>query len=333
MGQVCAYNTVADETDFQSRIVFMKIVFMGSPEFSVPSLEALVEARFNVSLVVTQPDRQKGRGQKVVETPVKTYARQVKVPVIEWGRDNKRQVVQHVLDEKPDAIVVVAFGHILRRELLDAPKYGCINVHASLLPRWRGVSPVHYSILHGDNWTGVTIMKMDAGVDTGPMLSQHSVAIDPEETSGDLLTRLAGVGADKLVMTLRDLENEKIEAEAQGQVGAVYAPKLNRSLSPIRWGREVVYVHNQIRGLQPWPGATTFLNGKQLKIISARPYSFDTQDVQPGTVIAADENGIRVGCGEGVLLITVLQNPGKRPMTAAEYLRGYKVEPGTLLTS
>ena len=176
-------------------------------------------------------------------------------------------------------------------------------------------------------------MKMDRGVDTGPMLLQHAVAIDPEETSGELLDRLSGVGADKLIMTLRDLENEKIEPQVQGEIGTVYAPKLNRSLSPIRWGREVVVVHNQIRGLQPWPGATTFLNAKQIKIISARPYSFDTNNVPPGTVIVADENGIQVACGEGVLLITVLQNPGKRPMTAAEYLRGYKVESGALLTS
>ncbi len=306
---------------------------MGSPGFAVPSLDALVEARFDISLVVTQPDRRAGRGRRIEQTAVKVAAAGHGLPVLEWGRGDASRVTRSVLDQKPDAVVVVAFGHILREPLLTSPPLGCLNVHASLLPRWRGVSPVHYSILHNDSWTGVSLMRMNAGVDTGPVLAQAPTPIDPEETAGDLLERLAGLGADLLVRGLRDLAVGRIEAEPQTDKGAVYAPKLTRSLSPVRWERHVVSVHNQIRGLQPWPGATSFLDDRQVKITSARPYSMLTGDTEPGTVVGVIEDGILVACGEGVLLVTGLQNPGRKPMTAAEYLRGRPVAVGTRLRS
>ena len=306
---------------------------MGSPEFAVPSLEALVEARFDVRLVVTQPDSRAGRGRRLEETAVKACARRHGLDAMDWGRDDADRVYDAVRAIAPDAVVVVAFGHILRRRLLELPRFGCLNVHASLLPRWRGVSPVHYAILHGDAWTGVTLMRMDEGVDTGPILDQKAVAIDPAETAGDLLDRLAGHGADLLINSLRALEGDRLPERGQGDVGAVYAPKLNRSLSPIRWERPVTTVHNQIRGLQPWPGGTTFLNERQIKITEARPDSFATPSVTPGTVVSVDEEGICIGCGEGTIRVTGLQNPGGKPMTAAEFLRGHKVDVGTVLRS
>ncbi len=311
----------------------MRVVFMGSPEFAVPCLEALLEARFDVRLVVTQPDRPSGRGQRLEETAVKLAARARQLPLLEFGRGDRERVTRAVLGELPDAVVVVAFGQILREPLLSGPPLGCVNVHASLLPRWRGVSPVHYAVMHGDAWTGVSIMRLDAGVDTGPLLAQEAVAIDPEETSGELVERLAGLGADLLVRTLRACAAGQVAPEPQGAAGAIYAPKLTRSLSPIRWERPVTVVHNQIRGLQPWPGATASLANRPLKVTAARPYSYRTTVAAPGTVLAADDGGLRVACGEGEILLTALQAPGRRPLPAGEFLRGFPVRPGEILHS
>ena len=311
----------------------MKIVFMGSPDFAVPSLEALIEARFDVRLVVTQPDRRAGRGRRLLSTEVKEAAREHHLPVLDFGKGQRRSVTEAVLAEEPDAIVVVAFGHILREPLLSTPSLGCINVHASLLPRWRGVSPVQYSILHGDTWSGVTIMRMDAGVDTGPILAQRSQGINPEDTAGDLLERLAGQGADLLIHTLRRLENGLIEPLPQGDQGAVYAPKLTKTLSAVRWDRDLVTVHNQIRALQPWPGTMTYLGETILKVTESKPKSFRAAGRKPGTVLAIEPEGLVVACGEGALLLTGLQVPGKRPLPVAEFLRGFEIRVGDVLRS
>jgi len=311
----------------------MKIVFMGSPDFAVPSLEALIEARFEVQLVVTQPDRRAGRGRKILPTAVKTIAREHNLPFIDFGKGQGKVVASKVMSLEPDAVVVAAFGHILREPLLTAPPFGCINVHASLLPRWRGVSPVQYSILHGDSWTGVTIMRMDAGVDTGPILAQRSVAISPEDTGGELLDRLAGQGADLLIHTLRGLQNGQVFSSTQSEEGAVYAPKLTRALSAVRWDREVVTVHNQIRSLIPWPGTVTYLGEKTLKITEARPMSFNNPDQAPGTVLDVIAEGVVVACGEGSLLLTGLQCPGRKPLRVDEFLRGFKISAGDVLRS
>ncbi|MBU8870529.1 MAG: methionyl-tRNA formyltransferase [Gemmatimonadales bacterium] len=311
----------------------MKIVFMGSPDFAVPSLEALVEARFDVCLVVTQPDRRAGRGRRMLPTAVKEAAREHHLPVMDFGKGQRKVVTEAVLAEEPDAVVVVAFGHILREPLLSTPPLGCINVHASLLPRWRGVSPVQYSILHGDSWSGVTIMRMDAGVDTGPILAQRSLGINPEDTAGELLERLAGQGADLLIHTLRNLQNDLIQSIAQGDEGAVYAPKLTKTLSALRWDRDLVTVHNQIRALQPWPGTITYLGETILKVTGSRPKSFHNSARKPGTVLAIESDGLVVACGEGSLLLTGLQVPGKRPLPVAEFLRGFEIRVGDVLRS
>lgn len=311
----------------------MKIVFMGSPDFAVPSLEALVEARFEVGLVVTQPDRPAGRGRKLLPTAVKATAQEHGLPVLDFGKGDRKRVTEAVLLERPDAVVVVAFGHILREPLLSGPPLGCINVHASLLPRWRGVSPVQYAIMHGDSWSGVTIMRMDQGVDTGPILAQRSVAIGPEDTAGELLDNLAGQGADLLIHTLRGLANGQVRPQAQNDAGAVYAPKLTRTLSSLRWDLNVVKVHNQIRALSPWPGTTTYLGEKLLKITEARPMSFLASEKCPGTVLDVGEEGVVVACGEGSLLLTGLQIPGKKTLPVAEFLRGFQIRPGDVLRS
>lgn len=311
----------------------MKIVFMGSPDFAVPSLEALVEARFDVQLVVTQPDRPAGRGRKTLPTAVKATAGELNLPVIDFGKGQAKEVTARVLALEPDAVVVAAFGHILRQPLLAGPRFGCINVHASLLPRWRGVSPVQYSILHGDSWSGVTIMQMDAGVDTGPILAQRAVAIHPEDTGGDLIERLAGQGADLLIHTLRDLQNGQVGPVAQTENGAVYAPKLTKALSAVRWDRDVVTVHNQIRSLIPWPGTITYLGEKALKITQARPKSFNGSDSPPGTVLDVIAEGVVVACGEGSLVLTGLQCPGRKSLPVDEFLRGFKISAGDLLRS
>lgn len=311
----------------------MKIVFMGSPDFAVPSLEALVENRFQVSLVVTQPDRRAGRGRKMLPTAVKAAAQAHGIPVMDFGKGDRKVITEAILAEKPDAVVVVAFGHILREPLLSSPPLGCINVHASLLPRWRGVSPVQYAMLHGDSWTGVTIMNMDKGVDTGPVLAQRAIAIGPEETAGDVLENLAGQGADLLIHTLRNRANGRIQAMAQTDESAVYAPKLTKTLSAVRWDRDMVTVHNQIRALSPWPGTTSFLGERILKVTEARPMSYLDPQQKPGTVLNICEEGVQVACGEGSVLLTGLQVPGKRPLPVAEFLRGFEIRVGDVFCS
>ncbi len=311
----------------------MKIAFMGSPDFAVPSLEALVENRFEVCLVVTQPDRRAGRGRKMLPTAVKTAAQAHGLPVMDYGKGDGKAISKAIINEKPDAVVVVAFGHILREPLLSNPPLGCINVHASLLPRWRGVSPVQYAMMHGDSWTGVTIMNMDKGVDTGPVLAQRAIGIGPEDTAGDVLDNLAGQGADLLIHTLRNLANEHIEPIAQTDAGAVYAPKLTKTLSAVRWDREVITVHNQIRALSPWPGTTSFLGEKIIKVTSARPMSFLHSDKAPGTVLSISNDGVQVACGEGSILLTGLQVPGKRPLQVDEFLRGFEIQIGDVFCS
>jgi len=311
----------------------VRVVFMGSPDFAVPALEALVEARCDVPLVVTRPDKATGRGRRLRPTAVREAARRLDLPVRTWGRGEAAAVTAAVADARPDAVVVVAFGRILREPLLSLPPLGCINLHASLLPRWRGVAPVHYALLHGDTWTGVSIMRMDAGVDTGPVLAERAVPIDPEETAGELLERLAGIGADLLVATLRRLENGQVTPRPQDEAGAVYAPKLSRDLSPLRWDRPVVAVHNQVRALQPWPGAVTYLEERQLKVTASRPASLITTGAAPGTVLAADTRGLEVACGEGSLLVTGLQLPGRKPLPVDAFLRGFPIAPGAVLRS
>lgn len=313
----------------------MKLVFMGSPEFAVPCLEAVLDAGHQVPLVVSQPDRPVGRGRKLGPTAVKAAAEAAGLPVLtqDRGRAERVRIEQAVDDLAPDAVLVVAFGHILREPLLSLPRHGCLNVHFSLLPRWRGMSPVQQALLHGDAWTGVSIMRMDEGVDTGPLLAVHPVPIAGRETGGDLLVRLGQLGAEALVAALAGLQAGAIAPQEQSDVGAVYAPQLCKSLSPVRWDRDAITVHNQIRALDPFPGTTSYLGDKLLKIGQAEPAGLHAGGAAPGTVLSVADDGVEVACGEGRVRLLALQAPGKRMLPVGEFLRGFPLTVGQVFTS
>ncbi|HOX26776.1 MAG TPA: methionyl-tRNA formyltransferase [Candidatus Krumholzibacteria bacterium] len=313
----------------------MTIVFMGSPEFAVPCLDGLLDDGERVALVVTQPDRPAGRGRRYAPTAVKAAAldRGLAVLTQDRGPRERERVAAAIAEAAPDVVVVVAFGHILREPLLSLPRLGCVNVHFSLLPRWRGVSPVQHAILHGDLWTGVTLLRMDEGVDTGPVLAVEATPIDPRETGGQLLARLGELGAALLRRTLPDLAAGRVAPRPQGDAGAVYAPKVTKGLSPVRWDRDAVTVHNQIRALAPAPGTTSFLDGKPVKIGRAEPVGLCSGAAPVGTVLAVSDRGVIVACGEGQIRLLELQVPGRRLLPVGEFLRGCPVEPGQVFRS
>jgi methionyl-tRNA formyltransferase len=313
----------------------VKLVFMGSPEFAVPTLAALVDGGHEVALVVSQPDRPVGRGRKLLPTAVKAAAEAAGLTVLtqDRGRVEREKIQDTVAALAPDAVVVVAFGQILREPLLSLPRHGCLNVHFSLLPRWRGMSPVQQALLHGDAWTGVSIMRMDAGVDTGPLLSVHPVPVDARETGGELLERLGELGAACMVDALAGLDSGAIKPVAQGETGALYAPRLTRGLSPVRWDRDAVTVHNQIRALDPFPGTTSYLGDKPLKIGRAEPAGLHGEGAAPGTVLAVASDRLTVACGHGCVHLLALQAPGRRMLPVGEFLRGFPVTVGQVFTS
>lgn len=307
---------------------------MGSPDFAVPTLVALLDRGHEVPLVVSQPDRPVGRGRRLQPTPVKAaaVAHELVVQTQDRGKAERAKIHAAVAACAPDAIVVVAFGQILRQPLLEGPRLGCLNVHFSLLPRWRGMSPVQQTLLHGDQWTGVSIMRMDAGIDTGPLLSVHPVPVDPRETGGELLARLGRLGADRLVDTLAGYAEGRLVTMPQGDRGATYAPRLTRGLSPVRWDRHAITVHDQIRALDPHPGTTSFLGDKLLKIGRAEPAGLHGT-AAPGTVMAVEPDRVTVACGEGCVHLLAMQAPGRRMLPVADFLRGFAIEPGQVFTS
>jgi len=313
----------------------MNVVFMGSPEFAVPCLEAVLDAGHEVSLVVSQPDRRAGRGRQLAPTAVKAAAEAhgLKVATQDHGRAERDRITAAIAAVAPDVAVVVAFGHILPAALLAVPRFGCVNLHFSLLPRWRGVSPVQHAILHGDQWTGVTAIRMDTGVDTGPVLAAVPTAIGADETAGQLLDRLSELGAGLLPRTLVELADGRLAVVPQGEAGATYAPRLTKALSPVRWDRDAVTVHNQIRALAPVPGTTSYLGQRLLKFGRAELAGLHTGGAVPGQVLSVDEQGIVVACGEGRIRLLELQAPGRRMLPVAEFRHGFNVEPGQVFTS
>ena len=313
----------------------MNLVFMGSPEFAVPCLEAVLEAGHTVSLVVTQPDRPAGRGRQLAPTAIKAAAEAHGLPVLtqDRGLAERTRITAAVAAAAPDAVVVVAFGHILKEPLLDLPRYGCLNVHFSLLPRWRGVSPVQHAVLYGDQWSGVTVIRMDAGVDTGPVLAVAPTPIGARQTGGQLLERLSDLGAELLTATLAEVAAGEARAYPQGEQGAIYAPRLTKAMSPVRWDRDAVTVHNQIRALNPLPGTTSYLDDKLLKLGRAEPAGLHTGNTRPGQVVEVDARGVLVACGHGRLRLLELQAPGRRMLPVAEFRRGFAIEPGQVFTS
>lgn len=308
----------------------LRTVFMGTPEFALPTLEGLLAAGIDLVGVYTQPDRPSGRGKQLTPPPVKQLALSRGIPVFQPLKLRLPEVVAELQALAPDLIVVVAFGQILPKSVLDIPRYGCINVHASLLPKYRGAAPINQAIIDGERETGVTTMYMDVGLDTGDMLVKRATPIGPFETAGELHDRLAALGREAMTETLEHLCAGTLSREKQDDALSCYAPMLKKEDGRIDWTRSAPELHNQVRGLDPWPGAYTFLNGEPLKIAVTRPLD-EPPAAPPGTVLGAGPDGVRIACGSGVLNLGELQLPGRRRLPAADFLRGCPLPPGIAL--
>ncbi len=310
----------------------MRIVFMGTPDFAVPSLRALVDAGHEICGVFTQPDKPKDRGMKLQQSPVKEYALSIGAKVYQPSKMRDGEALSIVRELEPELVVVAAYGKLLPPDILAVPRLGCINVHSSLLPKYRGAAPINWAILNGEDRTGVTIMYMAEGMDTGDILSQAAIPIDLDEDALRLFGRLAELGAELLVETIGRLEAGTIEAVPQDESRSSHAPMLSRELSPMDWSRTARQLHDQVRGLRPWPGAAAVLNGARCKILRTALAAETTKEV-PGTVVQADKKGMKVACGDGgVLELLELQPDGKKAMTAAAFLMGRPIPVGTVLT-
>ncbi len=306
----------------------LRVVFMGTPEFACPTLQRLVDRGEEIAAVVTQPDRPKGRGQKPGLPPVKELAERYGLPVLQPVRVRAPEFIEQMRSLAPDLVVVVAFGQILPKSLLEIPRYGCINVHASLLPRYRGAAPLNWCIINGETETGVTTMLMDAGLDTGDMLVKRVTPIDPEEDSRSLHDRLSVLGAEALDETLELLAAGRLSPEKQDDSLSCYAPMLKKEDGLIDWKLEPVAVKNLVRGMNPWPGAFTYLDGKLVKVF--RVATGEGRGV-PGTVLTADRDGIAVACGGGSVILLELQLEGKKRLPVRDFLAGCRIGPGTIL--
>ena len=300
-----------------------RVIFMGTPEFAVPCLAALYE-HCDVIGVVTQPDKPRGRGQKLVPSPVKAWAEAHGLPVWQPKRIKEEDFTAFLEEQKPDLMVVVSFGQILSQRILDIPPYGCINVHGSLLPRYRGAAPMQWCVIDGEKKTGITTMFMDAGLDTGDMLLKAEFPIGPDTTLEEVHDGLMALGAKVLIDTLEELSAGTLKRIPQtGESN--YAPMLTKETGHIHWQDRAQKIHNLVRGLDSWPGAYTFLAGKKYKIWRTRCTTEKTE-AQPGTILRADKKeGLFVAAGDGVLEITELQAPGKKRMAAKDYLNGHAI--------
>lgn len=308
----------------------MRVVFMGTPDFAVPALRALAEADYDVVAVVTQPDRPKGRGKKNTPPPVKETAGALKIPVFQPIKINDPDFISLLQGLHPDVIVVVAFGRILPKDILTIPGYGCINIHASLLPKYRGAAPIHRAVINGDKGTGVTTMYMDEGLDTGDMILCETVPIHDDDNVGAVHDRLAVLGAKLLIKTLGLIRCG--HAPRLPQAGeSSYAPMLKAEDELIIWDRPAADINNQIRGMSPWPGARTTLHGKVLKIWRAELFEDGGGAVLPGQVISAGSEGIIVQAGKGRLRIKELQLQGAKRLSCADFLRGTPLPAGMFL--
>ena len=302
----------------------MRIIFMGTPDFSVGTLEALVEAGHEVCLVVSQPDKPKGRGGKMQYTPVKEKALELGLDVYQPQRVKETEFIEKLKEMNPDAIVVIAFGQILPKAILDMPKYGCINVHASLLPKYRGAAPIQWSVIDGEKETGVTTMYMNEGLDTGDIIDKVVVPIDKKETGGSLFDKLAIEGGKLILKTLIELENGTAVRTPQDDSKSNYAGMINKQLGKIDFNKSANEIERLIRGLNPWPSAYTKMDGKTLKIWDA-DVDDSENDSAPGTITEVGKDFIRVATGKGSLKILELQLEGKKRMKTRDFLNGAKI--------
>ena len=305
----------------------MRIVFMGTPDFAVPSLQALIDAGHDVCAVYTQPDKPQGRKQILTAPPVKTLALEHDIPVFQPNTLKNEDEQARLRELAPEVIIVVAYGKLLPKAVLDIPPHGCINVHGSLLPRWRGAAPIQWAVIAGDEMAGVTTMQMAEGLDTGDMLLTYETKVGEKETAGELFDRLAQSGAELLTQTLVKLD--EITPRPQDDAQSCYAHMLDKQMAVIDWSRSAHEIDCLIRGLNPWPIALTTLSGERLKVFAAEKAAGNGE---PGTVLEADpKKGLTVACGEGALKLTEIQLVGGKRMKATDFLRGHAIEVGTKL--
>ena len=302
----------------------MRIVYMGTPDFAVPTLESLVKGGHEVIAAVTQPDKPKGRGKAVQMTPVKEKALEYGIPVYQPVKARDPEFVELLRGLNPDVIVVVAFGQLLPKSILDIPKYGCVNVHASLLPKYRGAAPIQWAVIDGEEKSGVTTMLMDEGLDTGDMLEKMEYTLEKNETGGSLFDKLSSMGGELILTTLEKLENGTITRTPQGETTTGYAKMLNKSMGEIDWSMDAITIERLIRGLNPWPSAYSVLKGKTVKIWAAEVVEGERTG-NPGCITVTKEN-LLVETGKDYLSILELQLEGKKRMDIAAFLRGFTVE-------
>ena len=317
----------------------MRVIFAGTPEFATVALAQLHAAGFDIPLVLTQPDRPAGRGMKLQASPVKQYALAHGIPVVQPrslrldGKypEDAAATRDAIASADADVMVVAAYGLILPQWVLDAPRLGCLNIHASLLPRWRGAAPIHRAIEAGDTETGITIMQMDAGLDTGDMLQVEKIAIAPTDSTATLHDKLAALGGRMIVQTLRLAADGRLRATPQPAQGISYAHKIDKAEAAVRWGDSAEAIGRRIRAFDPFPGATSVLAGEAIKLWR---YEIDSiprpNDVANGTIVSVNEGGISVACGQGVLRLTTLQRAGGKRLAVADFLHGFAISPGMM---
>ncbi|MCP4471494.1 MAG: methionyl-tRNA formyltransferase [Gammaproteobacteria bacterium] len=297
----------------------LNLIYAGTPEFAVPALESLPRSDHQVVAVYTQPDRPAGRGRKLQQSPVKIHALEQGLPVLQPSDFSSAEDLQGLQQLNADLMVVAAYGLLLPAAVLEAPRLGCINIHASLLPRWRGASPIQQAILAGDECSGVTLMKMDRGLDTGDMILRRSLPIDPCWNAAQLHDALAPLGAELLLKSLEDIEQALQQAEAQDEAGATYAPRLSKQQAEVDWTRPLEVLLREIRAYNPWPVSYTFLQQNSIRLWCARESRY-SDPASPGKVVAHDNEGVHVSCADGVLQVTELQFAGRKRCSAAQAL-------------
>lgn len=305
----------------------MKVIFMGTPDFAVGTLESIIEAGHEVVLVVTQPDKPKGRGKTMQFPPVKECALKHGLEIFQPTKIRESANVEYLRSYNADIIIVVAFGQIMTKSILDMPKYGCINVHASLLPKYRGAAPIQWAVINGDEVTGVTTMKMNEGIDTGDMIAKRQVRLAEDETGGSLFEKLAEVGATLCVETMEMLEQGTAEFTPQNSEEATHTSMIRKELGEIDWKKPAIEIERLIRGLNPWPSAFTHLNGKTFKIWQAKVEA-ETSAYKPGQICEVTKNSLKVQTGEGILVLEEVQLEGKKRMDTGSFLRGVALEAG-----
>lgn len=310
--------------------MFMRVVFMGTPEFAVPSLEALLKSEDHVVGIVTQPDRPKGRGQSLTPSPIKLIAEREQLPLLQPTKMKDPAFLETLTAWKPDLITVAAFGRILPPVILNLPSKGCINVHGSLLPKYRGAGPIQWAIINGEKKTGITTMLMDEGMDTGAILLQERLAITPEDTPGTLSPRLAELGGRLLIKTIEQLKAGTLVPRQQDHSQATMAPLLKKEDGAIDWTMSATAIANRVRGLTPWPGAYTFVGEERWTIWRAVAMPEQVK-AMPGTMTQVTKDAVHVATGNGVLVLTELQPANRRRMTVSEYLAGHPIPVGCML--